>query len=31
MLIEEIFKDLNTNQDKGISKDEFTHGYLTKE
>ncbi|CAD8191430.1 unnamed protein product [Paramecium pentaurelia] len=30
-LIQEIFNELNTNQDQKISKDEFTHGYLNKE
>ncbi|CAD8207841.1 unnamed protein product [Paramecium pentaurelia] len=30
-LVQEIFNDLNTNQDQKISKDEFTHGYLNKE
>ncbi|CAD8120912.1 unnamed protein product [Paramecium sonneborni] len=30
-LVQEIFNDLNTNQDQKISKDEFAHGYLNKE
>ncbi|KAM3143732.1 hypothetical protein pb186bvf_004228 [Paramecium bursaria] len=30
-LIQDIFNDLNSNQDQHVSRDEFSHGYLQKE